>query len=154
MNSALRHFEDFRSGEIIDLGQRSVTRDEIVTFAAEFDPQPMHLDEAAGAKSLLGGLGASGWHTASLLMRQLVDGLLATSAGSGSPGIDRLSWLSPVRPGDVLRMSGEVLETRRSSSRPEIGIVRFRFNVVRDDGSRVLEMEGPLMFRSRTGGAS
>lgn len=153
MARTIRHFDDFRTGEIIDLGTKVLTREEIVAFAAEYDPQPMHLDEAAGRASLLGSLAASGWHTAAAFMRLLCDGLLNGSTSLGSPGIDRLQWRRPVRPGDSLVARGEVLETRASKSRPDLGIVRFRFTTDNQDGDAVMMMECSIMFRRREASA-
>jgi acyl dehydratase len=144
-----RSFEDFRTGEIIDLGTRAVGREEILAFAAAYDPQPMHLDEAAGAAGLLGGLAASGWHTIAMFMRLLCDGLLNRSRSLGSPGIERLRWLAPVRPGDRLTAQAEVVETRASRSRPGIGIVRFRFTVANQSVAIVMTMENPIIFATR-----
>ncbi len=93
------HWEDFQSGAVAVYGPRLVTREEIVAFAAEFDPQPMHLDEAAAANTLLGGLGASGWHSCCLLMRMIADGFLLDSSSMGGPGIEEVNWLKPLRPG-------------------------------------------------------
>ena len=98
-----------------------MTREEIIAFAAEFDPQPMHLDEAAGAASMMGGLAASGWHSCSLLMRIIADGFILNSTSMGSPGIDEVNWLKPLRPGTQVRVRATVLETRASKSRPEWG---------------------------------
>src|SRR6202051_4382896 len=93
------YWEDFRSGAVAVYGPRLVTREEIVAFAAEFDPQPMHLDEAAGSATMLGGLGASGWHSCCLLMRMIADGFILDSSSMGGPGVDEGRWLAPVRAG-------------------------------------------------------
>ena len=108
----MRYFEDFAPGQEMPLEPHTVTRAEIVAFAAEFDPQPFHLDEAAAADTLLGGLAASGWHTCALFMRMLYHGWLREAASMGSPGVDSLKWLRPVRPGDVLSGRSIVLEVR------------------------------------------
>lgn len=136
----MREFDELQVGEIIDLGSVSVTEDEIVAFAEEFDPQPFHVDADAAAASMFGGLIASGWHTASLFMRLLVDGFLRDVRSLGSPGIEQLRWPRPVRPGDVLHARLEILETRVSSSRPGVGIVRSRSTVTDGDGEVVLEL--------------
>jgi acyl dehydratase len=149
MSEPLRCFEDFRPGEVIDLGRKTVTREEIVAFAAVYDPQPMHLDEAAAADTLLGGLGASGWHTIAMFMRLLCDNLLLKARSLGSPGIDRVRWLRPVRPGDVLDARAEVVGTRASKSRPEMGIVTFRFTLTNAAGDAVMTMENPIIFATR-----
>ncbi|ADZ69608.1 MaoC family dehydratase [Polymorphum gilvum] len=148
--TSYRYFEDFRPGERIPLGEKAVTREEIVAFAREFDPQPFHLDEAAAEASLLGGLAASGWHTAAMYMRLLVDGLLGSSAGQGAPGIDRLVWRRPVRPGDVLSAEAEVVSARPLRSRPGLGIVSFRFTVTNQHGDTVMTVENPILFSCRS----
>ncbi|WP_189060003.1 MaoC family dehydratase [Longimycelium tulufanense] len=118
-------YEDLSPGRVIDLGRTVVDRDEMLAFARRFDPQPFHLDEDTPADSVLGGLCASGWFTASLWMRAYVDHLLADSTSLGSPGGKELSWLAPVRAGDELRFQLEVLSARRSRSRPEMGLVEM-----------------------------
>jgi acyl dehydratase len=118
-------FEDLTSGQVIDLGETVVDRQEMLDFARRFDPQPFHLDEEAARQSILGGLSASGWFTASLWMRAYVDHVLADSTSQGSPGGKELAWLAPVRPGDVLRCQVEVLSARRSRSRPNLGLVEI-----------------------------
>ena len=95
-------FEDFVEGGSIDLGAKDVTAEEIVEFAGEFDPQPMHLDEAAGKASILGGLSASGWHTCAIFMRLICDAFLLDSTSQGAPGVDRIKWKKPVLAGDRL----------------------------------------------------
>ncbi|MCP2169987.1 MaoC family dehydratase [Goodfellowiella coeruleoviolacea] len=119
-------FEDLVPGRVIDLGESTVDRAEMLAFAERFDPQPFHLDEEAGRQSVLGGLCASGWFTASLWMRAYVDHVLAGSTSQGSPGCRELSWLAPVFPGDVLRCQLEVLGARRSRTRPNLGMVDMR----------------------------
>src|SRR5664279_6417103 len=114
------HWEDFQLGAVAVYGPRLVTREEIVAFGAEFDPQPMHLDETAASATLLGGLGASGWHTCCLMMRMIADGFLLNSTSMGAPGIEAVRWLAPLRPGTRIRVRRTVLETRTSNSRPEI----------------------------------
>ena len=106
------YFEDFPPGRTAEYGPRRVTREEIIAFAAQFDPQPMHLDEEAARATMLGGLGASGWHSCCVMMRMIADGLLLDAASMGAPGIDEVHWLTPVRPGDRLTVRGTVLETR------------------------------------------
>jgi acyl dehydratase len=143
------HWEDFTAGQVAEYGPRRVTRDEIVGFAAEFDPQPMHLDEAAGAASMLGGLGASGWHTCCLLMRMLVDGFLHDAASMGSPGVDEVKWLAPVRPDDELTVRATVLETRASQSRPDRGFVKFQYDMFNASGLQVMTLTTSLMIARR-----
>jgi acyl dehydratase len=124
-------FEDFPVGRFGTFGPRLVSREEIVAFAAEFDPQPMHLDEVAAAKTMLGGLAASGWHLCSLMMRMMCDGFISRTASMGSPEVSELRWLAPLRPGDALTLEIEVKETRVSRSRP--GAQCRRRGAVRDD---------------------
>jgi acyl dehydratase len=143
------HWEDFTPGPFAEFGPRLVTRDEIVGFAAQFDPQPMHLDEQAGAASMLGGLGASGWHTCAILMRMLVDGFLVNSTSMGSPGVDEVKWLAPVRPDDTLTVRATVLETRPSHSRSDTGFVKFLFEVSNQAGARVMTLTTSLMLARR-----
>lgn len=142
-----RHFEDFAVGETIRLPERHVGRAEIIAFAAEFDPQPFHLDERSAPTEMTSGLSASGWHVCALLMRMLCDGFLVESSSMGSPGIETLKWRRPVRPGDRLGGAVTVLEARASASRPEMGIVRFRSEVTNQAGETVLVMECPIFFR-------
>ena len=145
----LRYFEDFSVGEGLPLGSHTVTRAEIVAFAAEFDPQPFHLDEAAAAETMLGGLAASGWHTTALFMRMLCDGWLNSSASMGSPGVASLKWLRPVRPGDTLSGRSVVLSTRASRSRPDRGFVHVRHEVENGRGEPVMVLENPIMIARR-----
>ena len=142
-----RHFEDFTVGEALPLPERQVGRAEIIAFAAEFDPQPFHLDERAAATDLAGGLFASGWHVCALLMRMLCDAYLVESSCLGSPGIDSLKWRRPVRPGDRISGTSTVLEVRSSATRPELGIIRFRHEVLNQAGETVVLMENPIFFR-------
>ena len=133
-------FEDFHPGDVTDTGSVTVTREEIVAFARQFDPQPFHVDEDAARRSPFGGLIASGWHTASLCMR-LVVALLGPDSGSlGSPGVDELRWLKPVRPGDELSVSAEVLEAIPSRSKPDRGMVKFRYTMRNQNGEEVMTM--------------
>lgn len=143
------YFEDFAVGQVRQFGPRKVTREEIVGFASEFDPQPMHLDEDAAKKSILGGLGASGWHTCVVMMRLLCDGLLLDSSSAGSPGIDELQWKKPVRPGDELLVRQTILDKRDSKSRPQIGLVRQRCEVLNQRGECVLDAHFTIMFSKR-----
>ncbi|MBI2962411.1 MAG: MaoC family dehydratase, partial [Deltaproteobacteria bacterium] len=115
------YLEDFRVGEIIELGSRAVGRDEIIEFGRRYDPQPFHVDEQAARESIYGGLIASGWHTASMFMRLMVDGMIAGSRSMGSPGVDEIRWLKPVRPGDTLRGRVVILEVVPSRSKPDRG---------------------------------
>lgn len=142
-------FEDFTVGRSIDLGHKEVTAEEIVEFASEYDPQPMHLDEEAGRASILGGLSASGWHTCSMYMRLLCDAFLLDSTSQGAPGIDQIKWKRPVLAGDRLGGNTTVLAARQSKSRPSIGIVSFRSELFNQRGEAVLELENSVMFLKR-----
>lgn len=146
-------FEDFVPGEIDTFGAYEVTKDEIIAFASQFDPQPFHLDEEAGKASMLGGLAASGWHSCSIMMRMMFDGFMNGSTSLGSPGIDEVKWLKPVFPGDVLSVRREVLEARPSASKPDRGIVRFRFELMNQKGEVVMEQTNPILFGRRHPGA-
>lgn len=148
-----RFWEDFKVGEVEQIGGKKVERDEVIDFARQFDPQPFHVDEAAAKRSMYGGLIASGWHTCSMVMRMMCDAYLLQSASVGSPGIDNLKWLKPVRPGDTIRARRTTLESRTSKSRPEIGIVRNLWEVFNQEGELVMTMEGYGMFRRRNPGA-
>jgi acyl dehydratase len=145
----MRYFEDFEPGQEYALQPHTVTRAEIVAFAAEFDPQPFHLDEAAAAGTLLGGLAASGWHTCAIFMRMMCGSWLGETASMGSPGIDDLQWTRPVRPGDVLSGHSIVLACRPSNSRPDRGFVQFRHEVVNGRGDSVMVCRNPLMVARR-----
>ncbi len=144
-----RYWEDFKSGEIAIYGPRLVTREEIVAFAAEFDPQPTHLDEAAASATLLGGLAASGWHVTSLLMRLIADGFILDSSSMGAPGVEEFRWLKPLRPGTTISVRTTVLDSRPSKSRPEMGLTRFRHEVLDDAGSCLADMVVTAMFGRR-----
>ena len=144
-----RYLEDFSVGQIFSYGPKRVTRAEIIAFAAEFDPQPFHLDERAPATDLVGGLLASGWHVSAMFMRMLCEGLLLHSAGMGSPGIKTLKWVQPVRPDDVLSASSTVLEIRPSKSRPDRGVVQFRHETTNQAGEVVMWMENVILFERR-----
>ena len=118
-------WEDFHPGRVFEHGPRLVTREEIVSFAAEFDPQPMHLDEAAARHTMAGGLCASGWQACCILMRMCADAFVVNSSSMGAPGVDEVRWLLPIRPDDQLRLRATVLDARASRSRPDMGLVRF-----------------------------
>jgi acyl dehydratase len=144
-------FEDFPQGPFGTFGPRHVTRDEILAFAAEFDPQPMHLDEAAASKTMLRGLSGSGWHLASLMMRMMFDGFIGRAASLGSPGVNELRWLAPLRPGDDLTLDVEVAEARISKSRPETGIVTFKATARNAARQALCEMVSPIIISRRDG---
>ena len=135
----MQYFEDIAVGTKASFGDYAVTRDEVVEFASKFDPQPFHLSDEAAAQTHFGRLSASGWHTCAMTMAMLVAHLKANQqAGLGSPGIDELRWLKPVYPGDRLRCESEVLEKRRSASRPEMGIFKSRMAVFNQDDVMVM----------------
>ena len=145
----IRYFEDFRPGQVIDVGTVAVSEAEIIAFARQYDPQPMHIDPDAAARSIYRGLIASGWHTVSLFMRLLVENLVVKTVSLGSPGVDELRWPLPVRPGNRLSGQMEVLETRVSASRPTMGIVRWRGEVRNQDGQLVMSLLGTNFFGRR-----
>jgi acyl dehydratase len=146
---AKRYFEDFAAGMVIEHGPRLVTREEIVAFAAEFDPQPMHLDEEAARNSILGGLAASGWHTCCLLMRMACDGFVLDSSSMGAPGVDEVKWLKPLRPGMHITLRTTVLEIRTSKSRPEMGFVKVLMEVLDDEGGRIMTLTTSMLMGRR-----
>ena len=143
------HFEDFEIGQTRPYGPLAVTREAILDFARQWDPQPFHLDDAAAEASLFGRLAASGWHTCAMTMRMLCDAYLLRAASLGSPGVENLRWLQPVYAGDTLSGTLTVLEARASESRPGMGLVRSRWTTVNQHGQPVLTMEGWGMFRRR-----
>jgi acyl dehydratase len=147
------YWEDFKVGETHQIGEKRVDKGDIIAFAKQFDPQPFHVDEAAAKASLYGGLIASGWHTVALVMRMMCDSYMLDAASLGSPGIDNLKWLMPVRPGDTIRAQRTTLEVRASASRPEMGLVKTRWEVFNQNGEQVMTMEGYGMFRRRSLGS-
>jgi acyl dehydratase len=147
-------WEDMTPGRRFDLGSKTVTADEIVEFAQEFDPQPFHLSVEAGEASILGGLSASGWHSCAMFMRLYYDNLLHHSSSEGSPGVDFVEWRKPVLAGDTLTGVAEVIETRPLKSRPGIGLVKLRHEVRNQRGELVMAMENPGLFRMRAGAAA
>jgi len=134
----LRYFDDYVPGTTHDCGSVSFSQAEIISFATQFDPQPFHVDPEAAAHGPFGGLVASGWHTAALVMRQLVDHYLSAEASLGSPGLDEIRWPGPVRPGDTLRVRATVLEARRSQSKLDRGIIKTVIDAVNQDGRTVM----------------
>ena len=143
-----RYFEDFATGDTFELGTYHVTADEIRSFAEQYDPQWFHTDpERAREESMYGGLIASGWHTAAMTMRLLVDGLLADAASLGAKGVDDLRWRHPVFPGDTLSASVEVVET--DPERPQRGLVRLGVTTTNDSGDEVFSMVGNVLFARR-----
>lgn len=135
------YLEDFADGQVYELGTHRITEEEIITFARAFDPQPFHVDPEAAARSVFGGLIASGWHTASLCMSKFVAGLVSRVVSMGSPGVDELRWLKPVRPGELLHFRVRVLEVHPSRSKPDRGSVLFGYEVQDGEGKAVLTMK-------------
>lgn len=144
----MRYFEDFHAGDVFELGSQAVTEADIIAFATAFDPQPFHTDPVRAKDSMYGGLIASGWHTVGIYTRLMIDGLLSDAAGQGSPGVDELRWLKPVRPGDTLSGRFTVLETRASTSRPPIGTVRA-LHELRNQRDEVVLRSNSIMFFDR-----
>ena len=142
-------FEDFKPGHFATLGPRHVTREEIISFAAEYDPQPMHLDEEAGRRSLAGGLSGSGWHMCALAMRMQVDGILDRTDSLGGLGVDEVKWLAPLRPGDDLTLEVHVDDARLSKSRPDAGIVKIRTEMFNASGEKLMTLVSNGLMRRR-----
>ena len=142
-------WEDFEVGERSEMGRHTFNEKEIVEFAKQFDPQPFHLDAAAAAQSPFGGLIASGWHTCAVGMRLMVESYIGRTVSLGSPGIDNVRWLKPVRPGDTLVYARTVIESRASTSRQGVGLVKHRWEAVNQAGETVLTMEGWGMYGRR-----
>jgi acyl dehydratase len=151
LGSEDRHFEDYVPGSVFEYGEVTVSAAEIIEFARRFDPQAMHVDPSAAARGRFDGLIASGWHTAAMVMRLLVDNFLPGRASLASPGIDELRWLRPVRPGDVLHIRVSVLEATRSRSKPDRGIVRTLVEVLNQDAVVVMSMKPMNIIACRSG---
>ncbi len=143
------YFEDFVAGHAQPLGSRTVSEQEIIAFATEFDPQPFHVDHEAADASIFGGVIASGWHTCSMMMRMVVDGLLSESSSMGSPGLDSVRWLKPVRGGDTLSVAYITTQVRASDSKPDRGVVWSRWEATNQHGELVATVEGMGMFKRR-----
>jgi len=149
IDHGLRYFDDYMPGATYDCGSISVSEDEIISFARQFDPQPFHVDPGAAARGPFGGLVASGWHTAALVMRQLVEHYLPEDASLGSPGLDEMRWPDPVRPGDTLRVRASVVEARRSLSKPDRGIMKTAIEAMNQDGRTVMRATAINFLRVR-----
>ena len=143
------YFEDFFPGQEIALGSRSVSEEEIVAFAKQFDPQPFHVDHDAAAASIFGGVIASGWHTCSMMMRLVVDNLMSESSSMGSPGLDGVRWLLPVRAGDTISVSYLTTKIKPSTSRTDRGVVWSKWTATNQHGQDVCTIEGMGMFGRR-----
>ena len=144
-----RYFEDYVAGSVHEFGRIAVDEREVIEFASRYDPQPFHTDPEAATRSPFGGLIASGWHTAGLMMRLVVEHYLSRVASLASPGVDELRWTQPVRPGDTLSVRATVLEARRSRSKPDRGIVHTRFEVLNQRGEVVMSVKAMNMLRAR-----
>ncbi len=150
MSESYRYYwEDFPVGLVREFGGVAVSKEDVVRFAREFDPQPFHVDEDAARHSPFGGLIASGWQTCGLAMRMICDAYLLETASAGSPGVEHVRWLKPVRPGDTLRMRTVVLDARPLQSKPHVGLVRTRWEVLNQHGDEVMQMEALSMFLRR-----
>jgi acyl dehydratase len=147
-----RYFEDYPPGMVLTFGSVRVDEAEVVEFGRRYDPQPFHVDAEAAAAGPFGGLIASGWHTGSLMMRMLVEHYLSAETSLGSPGIDELRWLVPVRPGDTLSLRVTILEARRSQSKPDRGAVRSLIEVLNQRGDVVMSMKALNLTRCRDTG--
>ena len=144
------HYEDLVVGETEEFGAYEVTREEVIEFASKYDPQPFHLDDEAAAATYFGRLSASGWHTAAMTMRMMVDNFSQKQRASlGSPGIDELRWLKPVYPGDTLSVTSELIEKRRSKSRPEMGIMRAKSTTWNQHGEAVMTLVSNGLIKVR-----
>ena len=146
---SVRYLEDFAVGQTFTSGRLTVDRERIKSFAAEFDPQPFHLDEEAARDTIFQGLAASGWHTAALTMRLLVEGELKPAGGIIGAGFEEFRWPRPVRPGDELHVESEVLEVRPSKSRPSKGLIKVRTTTLNQDGEAVQVSVGTLVVPRR-----
>jgi acyl dehydratase len=145
----MKYLEDFAVGQVMEFPPRTVSEDEIIAFARDYDPQPFHLDKEAARQSLFGGLCASGWHTAGLMMRMLVDNMIGKYASMGSPGVDQLRWVKPVFPGDTLHLRGEVVDVKPSRSKPDRGVITSRYEMKNQRGETVLTMQAKGMYARR-----
>jgi acyl dehydratase len=146
------YWEDFVAGQVAEYGAYEVSADEIKAFAAEFDPQPMHLDEEAARASIVGGLCASGWHSCAIMMRIIADGFVLDCASMGATGCPEIKWIAPVRPGDRLRVRVKVLDTRVSKSRPGMGFVNARFDMLNAAYLPVMAVTTHMMLERRPAG--
>ena len=150
VDTAERHFEDYPPGAVAECGPIAVDEAAIIDFGRQFDPQPFHVDPQRAAQGPFGGVIASGWHTAGLMMRLLVDHYLPRTAGLGSPGIDELRWLAPVRPGDQLSLRVTVTAARRSRTKPDRGLVHTANEITNQRGEVVMTVKAMTLMRCRT----
>ncbi|MCX7257288.1 MAG: MaoC family dehydratase [Polaromonas sp.] len=147
-------FADFHTGQVIEAGPYALSEAEVLQFATAYDPQWFHTDPEAALSSRFGGLIASGWHTCGIAMRLIADAALHGSESFASPGLAYVKWPHPVRPGDRLTVRATVLESRRASSRPDLGLLRWRWQMVNADSVEVLDLEATSLFDlARSGSA-
>ena len=150
MGDSYLYWEDFTPGMCVTCGPKKVTREEIIEFSSQFDPQPMHLDEEAAKESVFGALAASGWHSCAILMSMLCEGYLLNSSSMGAPGVDEVKWLMPIHANDTLMVKVTVLETRSSASRPTMGLTRMNYEMTNQNNDVVMTMHNTAMFGRRT----
>ncbi len=143
------YFEDFEVGKTIEVGSRTITEEEIISFATQFDPQPFHVNPEAAAGSIYRGIIASGWHTCSLMMQLMVDGFLREAASLGSPGVDEVRWLKPVRGGDTLTVTTTAVDARPSASKTDRGVIHTLWQATNQHGELVVTVKGMGMFLRR-----
>jgi acyl dehydratase len=148
-NKDERWFEDYRAGQVYEFGPAVMEEAEILDFGRRFDPQPFHTDPDIGAASPFGGLAASGWHVCAVMMRLLVDGLISRAASLGSPGIEQIRWVKPVRPGDALKCRLTITSARRSRSRPDRGIISMHVAVLNQNAEVVMTCSGAGLYKAR-----
>ena len=149
MADELLYWEDLKDSGSVDMGSHTFTEADIIDFARQFDPQPFHLDPEAAKNSFFKGLIASGWHTCCVAMRLMVDKYVSRSASLGSPGLDNIRWLAPVRAGDTITYRRITTAARVSESKPDIGLLQSRWEAINQRGETVMTMEGWGMFRRR-----
>ncbi len=144
-----RYFEDYQAGEVFEFGDCLVTEEEILEFARRYDAQPFHVDPVAASASIYGGLIASGWLTGSLMMRMVVENFISPLSSMGSPGLDEVRWLKPVRPGNRLSVRVTILDTRRSQTKPDRGMIQVLQEALDQDGQPVMRVKGWGMYKCR-----
>jgi len=145
----VKYWEDFTVGEVIELGACAISEADVLAFARKYDPQPFHVDPEAARATIFGGLIASGWHTCAIAMRLMVDKYVGRSASLGSPGLDNIRWLAPVREGDTITYRRRITAARPSESKPGVGLVHSHWEALNQRGETVMTMEGWAMFRRR-----
>lgn len=145
-----RFLEDYQVGEVAEFGDYLVTEEEIIDFARRYDPQPFHIDRQAAAESIYGDLIASGWMTGSIMMRLMVDHFVSAASSMGSPGVDEVRWLKPVRAGDRLRLRVTTIDARRSQSKPDRGVVQVLQEMLNQNGETVMSLRGMSLSKCRT----